>query len=408
MSNNKIQTLKGFRDFLPEEAKKRAWLKSKMISVFEKWGYEPLETPTLEPLELFEGEIGEDEKLFFKFEDQGGRKVALRYDQTVPTCRVLGQYYNDLVFPFRRYQIQSAFRSEKPQKGRYREFVQADIDIFGIDSPLADAECIAISIDLYKSLGFKNVVALINNRDLLKSIPYPVIAAIDKLKKLGENGVLSEIESKGYTKNQANEYLQTVQNLKPDSALKTIFDYLEKSGFPNENYKYEPTLARSFSYSEGPIWEILIPEYAVKSLGGSVGGGERYDGMLERITGKKIAGTGIAFGFDRTLEAMEVCNLFPKFESTSKVLVTIFSSELLNQSIKIASTLRKNNINTELYPDKNTKLEKQLKYADRKQIPYVVIIGQDEIDKNYLTLKNLQTKEQRQVTIDKVCKLLQE
>lgn len=407
MSNNKIQTLKGFRDFLPEEARKRAWLKFKMVSVFEKWGYEPLETPTLEPLELFEGEIGEDEKLFFKFEDQGGRKVALRYDQTVPTCRVLGQYYNDLVFPFRRYQIQPAFRSEKPQKGRYREFVQADIDIFGIESPMADAECIAVSIDLYKSLGFKNVVALINNRNLLKGIPYPVIAAIDKLKKLGENGVLSEIESKGYTKDQANEYLQTVKNLKPDETLKMIFDYLEKSGFSTDDYKYEPTLARSFSYSEGPIWEMLVPEYAVKSLGGSVGGGERYDGMLERITGKKIAGTGIAFGFDRTLEAMEVCNLFPKFESTSKVLVTIFSSELVDESIKIASSLRASGINTEIYPDQNAKLEKQLKYADKKQIPYAIIIGQDEVDNNIVTLKNLQTKEQKKVTINEVCKLLQ-
>lgn len=405
---NKMQTLKGFRDFLPEEAKKRAWLKDKMVSVFEKWGYEPLETPTLEPLELFKGKIGEDEKLFFKFEDQGGRQVALRYDQTVPTCRVLGQYYNDLIFPFRRYQIQSAFRSEKPQKGRYREFVQADIDIFGIESEIADAECIAVSINLYLSLGFKNVVALINNRDLLKGIPYPVIAAIDKLKKLGEDGVCKEIEDKGYTKEQAKEYLETVKNLKPDEKLKNIFDYLTKSGISDKNYKYEPTLARSFSYSEGPIWEMIIPEYAVKSLGGSVGGGERYDGMLERITGKKIAGTGIAFGFDRTLEAMEICELLPKFESASKVLVTVFAPEFLDKPLETAKILRENNINCEVYPDPNSKFEKQLKYADKKQIPYVVIIGSEEIKLNKVIIKNMQTKTQELSTIDEVCKLLQD
>lgn len=399
---NKMQTLKGFRDFLPEEAKKRAWLKSKMISVFEKWGYVPLETPTLEPLDLFKGEIGEDEKLFFKFEDQGGRQVALRYDQTVPTCRVLGQYYNNIIFPFRRYQIQSAFRSEKPQKGRYREFVQADIDIFGIESEIADAECMAVSINLYLSLGFKSVVALINNRDLLKGIPYPVIAAIDKLKKLGEEGVCKEIEEKGYTKEQAKEYVETVKNLKPDKKLKKIFEYLKKSGISDKNYKYEPTLARSFSYSEGPIWEIIIPEYSVKSLGGSVGGGERYDGMLERITGKKIAGTGIAFGFDRTLEAMEVCELLPKFESTSKVLVTVFSEEFLDKSLEIATILRENDINCEVYPDPNSKLEKQLKYADRKQIPYVVIIGSEESESNTVIIKNLNDRSQVKVLINDI------
>src|SRR3989344_9234868 len=163
-----IQTLKGFKDFLPEEARERAWLRKKMIEVFELWGYEPLESPTLEPLELFEGEIGEDEKLFYKFEDYGGRKVALRYDQTLPTARIVGQYLDKIILPFKRYQIQSNFRAEKPQKGRFREFVQADIDIYGIASPLADAEAIAVSIDLYKKLGFENVIAKINSRSLMK------------------------------------------------------------------------------------------------------------------------------------------------------------------------------------------------------------------------------------------------
>jgi len=153
MSIIKPQTLKGFRDFLPKEAAQRQWLRNIMSKVCETWGYEPLETPTLEPLELFAGQIGEDEKLFFKFKDQGGRDVALRYDQTVPTCRVIGQYNNQLIYPFRRYQIQPTFRAEKPQKGRYREFTQFDIDIFGVASPSADAEVIAVTLDIYKKLG---------------------------------------------------------------------------------------------------------------------------------------------------------------------------------------------------------------------------------------------------------------
>lgn len=403
---NKLQTLKGFRDFLPEEARKRAWLRERMIKVFEKWGFEPLETPTLEPLGLFAGEIGEDEKLFFKFKDQGGRDVALRYDQTVPTCRVVGEYFDKIVFPFRRYQIQSNFRAEKPQKGRYREFVQADIDILGVASPIADAECIAVSIDLYKTLGFENVVAIINNRDLLKGIPYPVIAAIDKIKKIGKDGVIDEIIGKGFDKKQAEEFLQKVENIKPDETLKIIFDYLEKSGFSKENYKFEPTLMRSFSYSQGPIWEMTIPQYSTASFGGSVGGGERYDGMVERITGRKIPGTGIAFGFDRTLEALEMNSMLPNLTTSSKVLVTVFSPDLFYKSIEIADQLRDTGINCEAYPDNNVRLDKQLKYADKKGIPYVVIIGPEEVKENKVVLKNLKTKEQIKTTIENLISLV--
>src|SRR4030042_4647556 len=163
MSVKSLSTLKGFRDFLPEMALKRDWLKRNLQKTFELWGFEPLETPTLEYLELFEGQIGEDEKLFFSFTDPGGRKVALRYDQTVPTCRVVGEYLNDLPLPFKRYQIQPAFRAEKPQKGRYREFLQADADIFGLTNPESDAEVIALSLDIYRQIGFPKVVVRLND-----------------------------------------------------------------------------------------------------------------------------------------------------------------------------------------------------------------------------------------------------
>lgn len=394
MKTNPPRTLKGFRDFLSKEATQRQWLKNKMIEVCELWGYEPLETPTLEPLELFAGQIGEDEKLFYKFKDQGDRDVALRYDQTVPTCRVIGQYAGQLVFPYRRYQIQPVFRAEKPQKGRYREFIQFDIDIFGVASPLADAEVIAVTLDIYRRLGFKTAKALINNRDLMKDVPYTAIASIDKLKKMGPEGVISEMVAKGIDKSKAVEYLTYVQNIQPDDTVKTIFNYLSNTGFPPEWYAFEPTLARSFSYSQGPIWEIVIPEYSA----GSVGGGERYDSLVERISNQKIPGTGIGIGFDRTLEAAIACNLMPQFSSISKVLVSVFSPDLWSRSITLSSFIRRNNISVELYPDPLIKLEKQLKYANKKNIPFVVIQGPDEIKNGTMKLKNMSTGEQSVLT----------
>lgn len=394
----KAQTLKGFRDFLPEEAKKRNWLKNKLTQYSEAWGYNPLETPTLEPLELFSGEIGEDEKLFFSFTDQGGRKVALRYDQTVPTCRVIGQYADTLIFPFRRYQIQSVFRAEKPQKGRYREFTQFDIDIFGIASPLADAEVIASNIDIYQKLGFKDVIILVNNRDLMKGFPYEALVAIDKLKKIGEDGVIADMVKKGINNQKAVEYLTYVKNLKPDETISTIFSYLKSYGFSENNFQFAPTLARSFSYSQGPIWEIVIPQYSA----GSVGGGERYDGMMKRITGRDIPATGIAFGFDRTLEALETCQLLPPNVVETSVLVTVFAPELFSKQVGISRLLREGGLRVELFPTVDAKLDKQLKYADRKGIPYVIIQGPEEVAKNVVKLKNMKTKEQKEMTVEAV------
>ena len=402
MSSIKTQTLKGFRDFLSKDAMQRQWLKNKMIEVCELWGYEPLETPTLEPLELFTGQIGEDEKLFYKFKDQGDRSVALRYDQTVPSCRVIGQYAGQLIMPYRRYQVQPVFRAEKPQKGRYREFTQFDIDIFGIASPLADAEVIALTLDIYRRLGFKTAKAVINNRDLMKNVPYTAISSIDKLKKIGSEGVIQEMIEKGIDKNKAREYLSYVQNIKPDETIKLIFEYLSSSGFPTEWYSFEPTLARSFSYSQGPIWEIVIPEYSA----GSVAGGERYDKLVEKISNQKIPATGIAIGFDRTLEAAIECNIMPEFTSVSNVLVSVFSKDLWNNAIGLSQDIRRNNISVELYPDPSIKLEKQLKYANRKGIPFVLIQGPEEVEKKVIKLKNMKTGEQETITLDQLIKKL--
>lgn len=396
------QLLKGFRDFLPKEAAKRQWLKEKIRLVCESWGFEPLETPTLEPLELFEGQIGEDEKLFFKFEDQGGRKVALRYDQTVPTCRVVGQNYQQLAMPFKRYQIQPAFRAEKPQKGRYREFLQCDADIFGDESPFADAEVIALSLDIYRRLGFKQVKALINNRELVKDFPYPAIAAIDKLKKIGKEGVISEMKNKGIAENAAKGYLDLMLNLKPDETINIILKSLENYGFDKSWYAFEPTIARSFFYSTGPIWEIVVP--GLES--GSVLGGERFDKLVENVSGVKIPATGFGLGFDRTLEAAEQLGLIPETGAASKVLITVFSPELQANSVSVVNKIRNQGINAEIYTNPSAKLDKQLKYADKKGIPYVVIIGPEEAEKGVATLKNMREKTQQTISIDKIFEVI--
>ncbi len=401
MSQKNIQTLKGFRDFLPEKALQRKWLKEKIITIFESWGFDPLETPTLEPLELFEGQIGEDEKLFFKFKDPGGRDVALRYDQTVPSCRVVGEYSQQLPMPFKRYQIQSAFRAENTQKGRYREFLQCDADIFGTTSPYADAEVIALSLDIYRQIGFPQAKVLINDRELLKDIPYKAIVAIDKLKKIGKEGVIQEMQEKGIAQEDAQQYFNVVQTLQPNKTIKTILNYLQSLGFSEDWYSFEPTLARSFSYSSGPIWEIEIP-----GLTGSVLGGERYDGLVEKISKQSIPGTGFAIGFDRTLEAAEQFNLIPKLGTLTQALVTIFNPELQQRSLETTVALRKAGINTELYPDPSVRLDKQLKYASKKGIPFVAIIGQEEIEKQQIALKNMVSGEQQKLSLTECIAIL--
>lgn len=397
------QPLKGFRDFLPHDALKRDWLKIKINNIFQLWGYDPVETPTLEPLELFAGAIGEDEKLFFKFEDQGGRKVALRYDQTLPIVRVIAHYLNILPRPFKRYQIQNAYRAEKPQKGRYREFLQCDADIFGDPTPYADAEVIALSLDIYKKLGFKNVKVLINDRNLLHKFPYEALVSIDKLKKIGQEKVINEMVNKGISLSQARQYLTFVLKLKPNETINVILKYLKDYGFENNWFEFDSTIVRSFAYSQGPIWEVVIEGYTA----GSVLGGERYDKLFRNIFGLEMFGTGFALGFDRTLEAAELFELIPKMCTTSKVLVTIFNSNLYSHSLKLADRLRNQGLTADVYPNIDTKLDKQLKYADKKGIPYVAILGPNETSNNTVIIKDMKKRTQETVKTDELARYLQ-
>lgn len=397
------QTLKGFRDFLPEEAAKRQYAIDIIRKTFELYGFEPLETPAIEYLEVFTGNIGEDEKLFYKFTDTGNRQVALRYDQTVPTCRVIAQYPDKISLPFKRYQIQTVWRAEKPQKGRYREFLQCDADIFGIDDRTADAETVALSIDIYKNLGFKRPIAVINDRDLYKEIPYKAIVAIDKLDKIGDSGVIEELIKKGYGKEEAENLLNTIKNIKPNDKLKQIFAYLDNYGM-KDNYIFKPTIARSFSYSNGTIWEIIDENFA----SGSLCGCERFDSLVSRFSKRSVPGVGFAVGFDRTILAMEELGIMPPMKTKTKVLVTVFKPDLLPISQSITKILRNKGINTDLYSDPNSKLDKQIKFADKKGIGYVVIVGPEEEKNKTVTLKNLNEKSQKTVSYDELTATLQQ
>ncbi len=395
------QTLKGFRDFLPKDAIKRQYAIHIIRKTFELYGFEPLETPALEYLETFSGNIGEDEKLFFKFEDQGGRKVALRYDQTVPTCRVIAQYPEEIKLPFKRYQIQTVWRSEKPQKGRFREFLQCDADIFGVDNRTADAETVALTIQIFKNLGFKRPIALINDRALYAGVPYEAIVAIDKLAKIGDEGVVKELVQKGYSKEDAEKLLSDTKNKKPNAELQKIFDYLDTYGM-KDNYRFEPTLARSFSYSTGTIWEIIDENFPTGSLCGC----ERFDSLVGRFSKRNVPGVGFAVGFDRTLVAMEDLNLFPPLTTTTDVVVTIFAPELLKNAQEITMKLRAAGIATDIYPDCDVKLDKQMKYADNKGVRYLIVQGPDEAGRGVVKLKTMATRQQDELTIEQVIEKL--
>ena len=393
--------LKGFRDFLPDQTRTRQYAIDLIKRTFELYGFEPLETPAIEYLEIFEGSIGEGEQLFYKFTDPGGRKVALRYDQTVPTCRVIAQYPDKIKLPFKRYQIQTVWRSEKPQKGRYREFLQCDADIFGVDDRTADAETIALTIHIFKNLGFKKPIAVINDRDLYQGIPYRSIIAIDKLEKIGWTKVLLELQKEGMDEKSAKNLLEKIKNNKPNENLKFIFNFLDNYGM-KENYRYQPTLARSFSYSSGTIWEIIDENFA----GGSLAGCERFDSVVSRFSKRRVPGVGFAVGFDRTILAMEELGLFPQINTSAKVLITVFNKNLLPFSQNTAKKLRDQKINSDLYPDPNVKLDKQLKYADNNKIPYCIIIGPDEAKNNTVTLRNMKTKQQKILSLEEAIKII--
>lgn len=412
MNQTKPQTLKGFRDFLPEIMRVRNYVKNILIETIENFGFQPLETPTLEYASTLMGKYGEEaDKLVFSFEDRGGRKVGLRYDLTVPTAKVLAMYQDKISLPFKRYQVQPAFRAEKPQKGRYREFTQFDIDIFGPESPINDAEIICIIYNILEKLNFKKYSIKINSRQVLYKIledcnikedQNSVLQSLDKFQKIGENGVKEELISKGLDTQSIDSIFDYIKTAQPDDYLKTIFEKINDFGVPESAYVFDPTLVRGLDYYTGPIFETYVEEPKI----GSVTGGGRYNNLISSLGGPNIPAVGTTLGFDRLVDCIMELNLLPNIaKNKTKILVANFNSETEKESLQLVTKIRRGNISAVIYPT-SEKIGKQIKYALDLGIKYVAIIGPDEAKNNQIMLKNLETTEQKLVNFDELIKSL--
>ena len=411
MAKIKTQTLKGFRDFLPEEMAIRQKVIKTLEKVFESYGYEPLETPSLEYAETLLGKYGEEaDKMVYTFKDKGKRDVGLIYDLTVPASKVLAFYSQKINLPFKRYQIQRIWRAEKPQKGRYREVLQCDVDSFGTSSPLADAEIIAIIYDCLKKLNFKKFSIRINSRQVLFKLmkdlginqekqQLSIFRSLDKLEKVKTSEVKNELKNKGLSQEKINKLFSLIKSAQPDNNLKQLFNYLKSFGVNKKYYQFDPSLVRGLDYYTGPIFETYVEEPKI----GSITGGGRYDKLVSDLGGPDIPATGTTIGLDRICDVIKEKNLMPELSPTpTKVLVTIFSPEYLGKSIELVSKLREAGINAELYLEPETKLDKQLKYANRKNIPFVIILGPKEIKKKVITLRDMKAKSQKQTTLQEL------
>ncbi len=415
MVKTKTQTLKGFRDFLPEEMAVRQKVIDTLREVFESYGYSPLETPSLEYTETLLGKYGEEaDKLVYAFKDKGKRDVGLIYDLTVPAAKVLALYSQKINLPFKRYQIQRIWRAEKPQKGRYREVLQCDIDSFGTASTLADAEIIAITYNCLKNLGFKKFSIRINSRQVLRDLmqnlgitqekkQLSLFRTLDKLEKEKVDEVKKELKEKGLGQEKIKELFSLVKSAKPDESLQQLLNYLKKLGVDEKYYQFDPTLVRGLDYYTGPIFETYVEKPRI----GSITGGGRYDKLVADLGGPNIPATGTTIGLDRICDVIKEKNLMPELSPTpTKVLVTLFSPEYSEKSMETANQLRRAKIKTELYLDPEVKLNKQLKYADRKGIAYVVILGPEEIKKKVVTLRDMKAKSQKQLPLSKAIEKL--
>jgi len=398
--STKAQTLKGFRDFLPSQMAVRDYVKKICVDTFELFGFQPLETPALEYSSVLMGKYGaEADKMVYSFKDKGGRDIGLRYDLTVSTARVLSSY--NLPLPFKRYQIQPVWRADKPQKGRYREFTQCDIDTFGSCSPFADAEIIAVIYHVLTRLNFQKFSLRINSRTLLKNIPNCALQSIDKLGKIGNKRVQKELINKGYSQAQIDQFFEYIKTAQPDAYLNQVFKRIIDFGVPAAAFTFDPTLVRGLDYYTGPIFEVYVEKPKI----GSIAGGGRYDNLVRSLGGPDIPAVGTTLGLDRIIDCILELNLLPQIRKTNiKVLVANFGEE--KKSLELLNNLRKNKIPSTIYFNKE-KLVKQIKYALSLGAKYIAIIGPDEAKNNTITLKNLDTQDQQTISFqDLVIQLL--
>ena len=435
---------KGTRDFSPAEVAKRQYIIQVIKSNFEKFGFQPIETPSFENSETLMGKYGEEgDRLIFKILNSGDylakanvshlenkdstkltstiSEKALRYDLTVPFARYVVQHQNDIEFPFKRYQIQPVWRADRPQKGRFREFFQCDADVVGSKSLWQEVELVQLYDMVFKDLGLKEVTVKINNRKILSGIAEVIGAsdklidftvALDKLDKIGEDGVKKEMVEKGISEeaitkvqplfnftgtiSEKTEKLSQLlasseEGMKGVEELRFICDNTMNLGLSTAILDLDVTLARGLNYYTGAIFEVAPPKEVAM---GSIGGGGRYDDLTGIFGLKNMSGVGISFGLDRIYLVVEELNLFPEtVTATTKVLFINYGDSEAFYAMKAIQKLRLAGIKAELYPD-NTKVAKQFQHADKRNIPFAVIIGENEIVSDSFALKNLATGEQ--------------
>ena len=431
---NKIEprTLPGFMELLPKEQILFNKMKEKIQKSYEKFGFLPIDTPIIEMSDVLLAKAGgETEKQIYRFQ-KGDNDLALRFDLTVPLAKYVTEYYNDLSFPFRRYQIGKVYRGERPQKGRFREFYQCDIDIIG-DGELSiinDAEMPAVIYSTIKDLGFEDFTICINNRKLLSGLfkeldlekkSVDIMRIIDKIEKIGKENVIECLKDLELNENQIDDIMNFIEisgttEEKIDSLeklnytneifnegleeLKQVVKYVKVFGVPDSNFKVDLTIARGLDYYTGTVYETFLNEY--RELG-SVCSGGRYDNLAEYYTDKKLPGVGISIGLTRLFYKLNELNALKEEQNSIAKVLVVSMVEDNSKALEVATALRNENINAEVYLE-NKKIKAKFKYADRLAIPYVIVIGEDEIANNIVTLKNMQTGEQETLKIEEVIK----
>jgi histidyl-tRNA synthetase len=423
----RTEPARGMRDFLPDDVRRRALVIGVIARVYERYGFEPLETPAVENLETLLGKYGDEgNQLIFKIlkrgehEASGQADLALRYDLTVPLARVIAHHQAKLPRLFKRYQIQPVWRADRPARGRFREFYQCDVDSLGSTSPAIEAELCAAVSDALVELGFTDFVIRINHRQLLTSllnhcqIPEPLhgtaLVAVDKLDKIGVDGVKAEMESRGIGGEAASKLLATFDFLRDESkgSRSVMVDDAGMAAFENlgailaltkgtsaeTHMRFDPSLARGLSYYTGAIMEI-----AVADLAGSLGGGGRYDNLVGMFLGQEVPACGFSLGLERILVVMGERNMFPPAlaRSAADVMVSVFDQKDLGHAIAVAGRLRADGLRVLVYPDAD-KIGKQIKYADSRGVPFVALLGSNEVAAGTVTVKDL--KAQTQNTYD--------
>ena len=434
MSKVEPRTLSGFMELLPADQIKFNSLVDKIRKSYEKFGFLPLDTPIIEMADVLLAKAGgETEKQIYRF-NKGETDLALRFDLTVPLAKYICEYNNDISFPFKRYQIGKVYRGERPQKGRYREFYQCDIDIIG-DGELSivnDAEMPSVIYTTIKEFGFDNFTIRINNRKLLNGLfaelsleeqSVEIMRIIDKLEKIGRENVvkclqdlnvadekiekiLNFIEIDGET----DEKLQKLENLNFTNELflqglnelKQVVKYVRLFGVPDSNFKVDLTIARGLDYYTGTVYETFLDDY--RELG-SVCSGGRYDNLAEFYTDKKMPGVGVSIGLTRLFSKLSELNILnEKDESISKVLVVSMTDDI-SRALEVATKIRDEGINTDVYLE-NKKIKAKFKYADKLKIPYVAVIGEEEEKNGTVSLKNMESGEQEEMSVEKMIEIL--